>query len=177
MTDERSSETDSPPAPRPPTSPATFTVEGERTLLIRRTFRAPPRLVFEAWTNPELVARWWAPRSRCVEVVSCEADVRVGGTYRYVLRAQGGEPFAFSGTYREIDAPTRLVYTQIFEPMAHAGAVVVSVAFTERDGLTDLRSEEVYPSKEALEAALAAGMEHGARDTLDQLDELVFGMT
>jgi uncharacterized protein YndB with AHSA1/START domain len=174
MANETKSDRSIPSTPRADQpAPASFTVQGERTLLIERSFRAPPRVVFEAWTNPELVARWWAPRSRCVEIVRCDADGRVGGAYRYVLRAEGREPFAFSGVYQEIVAPTRLVYTQIFEPMAHAGAVVVTATFTEREGRTDLRSEEVYPSQEALEAALAAGMEHGARETLDLLDELV----
>ena len=150
-------------------------LKGDREIVIARTFGGPARIVFEAWTQPELVKRWWAPKSHCVEVVTCEADVRVGGAYRYVLRQGDQEPFAFSGKYMEITPHTRLVYTQIFEPMAHAGELIVTVTFDERAGRTHLISHELYPSKEAREAALAAGMEHGMRETMDQLDELVSG--
>jgi uncharacterized protein YndB with AHSA1/START domain len=148
-------------------------VLSDRELVISRTFNGPARIVFDAWTQPELVKRWWAPASRCVVMVSCDADVRVGGQYRYVLRRDTGGEFAFSGTYTEIAPPSRLVYTQIFEPMAQAGEVVVSITFEERDGKTHLVSRELYPSKEVLDAALASGMEHGMRETMDQLDELV----
>jgi uncharacterized protein YndB with AHSA1/START domain len=140
-------------------------------IVITRTFRAPPDIVFDAWTKPEHVRRWWAPASRGVTLVECDADVRPGGAYRYVLARGDTERYAFSGKYREIARPTRLVYTQSFEPMP--GAAVVTVSFEERDGSTVLVAHEVYPSKEALDAALASGMEEGMRDTMDQLDELV----
>jgi uncharacterized protein YndB with AHSA1/START domain len=147
--------------------------DGDRALVISRTFDAPARIVFDAWTKPELVKRWWAPECHQVSLVGCDADVRVGGRYRYVLRPESGDEFAFSGEYTEITPHTRLVYTQIFEPMAHAGAVVVTVDFEERDGKTNLVSREVYPSVEALEGALASGMETGMRAAMDQLDVLV----
>lgn len=105
--------------------------------------------------------------------MGCEADVRVGGSYRYVLRGDGGADLGFSGTYTEVTPHSRLVYTQVFEPIAHAGAVIVTVTFAERDGKTDLVAHELYPSTEARAGALASGMEHGMRETLDQLDELV----
>lgn len=142
----------------------------DRELVITRTFRAPAEIVFEAYTNPEHVRRWWAPASRDVVVVSCDAEVRPGGSYRYVLR-KGDDTFAFSGAYVEIARPTRLVYTQRFEPMP--GEATITVAFEERGGATTLRATEVYPSKEALDAALASGMEDGMFETFDQLDELV----
>lgn len=147
-------------------------LEGDRALVISRTFDAPARIVFDAWTKPELVRRWWAPKSRHVSVVSCEAEVRPGGKYRYVLRKDDGEEFAFSGKYTEVSPPTRLVYTQVFEAFPDAGAII-TVTFEERDGKTLLLAREVYPSPEARDGALASGMEDGMRETMDQLDELV----
>ena len=126
-----------------------------------------------AWTKPELVRRWWAPASHCVSIVACDANVRVGGSYRYVMRRDTGQEFAFSGMYTELTPYTRMVYTQIFEPMRAAGAVTVTVTLDERDGQTHLVVHSLYPSKETLEAAIASGMEHGMRETMDQLDELV----
>lgn len=151
----------------------TIETRGDREMIITRTFRAPPRIVYDVWTNPEHVKRWWAPASRGAEIVSCVADVRAGGHYRYVTRASEGE-FAFSGEYVELTPPSRLVYTQIFEPMADAGAVVVTITFEAVEGgaRTRLVSRELYPSKEALEMALSTGMEEGLRETLDQLETL-----
>jgi uncharacterized protein YndB with AHSA1/START domain len=147
---------------------------GDREIMISRTFNAPAKIVFDAWTKPELVRRWWAPKSHGVTVAGCEADLRAGGAYRYILKGDRVGEIAFSGTYREVTPHSRLVYTQVFEPMAQAGAVVVTVTFEEDgEGKTHLVSREVYPSKEAREGALAAGMEHGMRETIDQLDELV----
>jgi uncharacterized protein YndB with AHSA1/START domain len=151
----------------------TVELQSDRELIITRCFDAPVRMVFEAWTSAELVRRWWAPRSHGVTMAGCEADVRVGGKYRYVLRNSEGGEIAFSGEYREIQPPTRLVYTQVFEPMAGAGAVVVTVTFEETGGKTRMISHERYPSKQARDGALASGMEHGLRETLDQLEELV----
>lgn len=145
----------------------------DREIVISRTFNGPARIVFDAWTRPELVRRWWAPKCHMVTLVGCEADVRVGGQYRYVLQPQDGEAFAFSGEYTEVTPHRRLVYTQVFEPMRDAGHVVVTVTFEERGGKTHLVSHELYPSREAREAALSSGMESGMRETMDQLDELV----
>ena len=106
------------------------------------------------------------------------ADVRVGGSYRYVLRLKSGSDIAFSGTYTEVAPPARLVYTEIFEPTA-AGTqpdevgIVITVTFDERDGKTDMTSRSMCPSKEIRDAIIASGMEHGMRETMDQLDELV----
>jgi uncharacterized protein YndB with AHSA1/START domain len=143
---------------------------GDREIVISRTFRAPARLVFDAWTKAELVRRWWVPKSRA-QVVDITADVRIGGTYRYVFSAHGIE-YAFSGKYLEIDAPHRLVYSQIFESYPDA-PLTITVTFEEHDGRTRLTSRETYPSKETREAALASGMEPGMREAMDQLDELV----
>jgi uncharacterized protein YndB with AHSA1/START domain len=144
----------------------------EREIVIERVFNAKAQIVFDAWTRPELVRRWWAPKSHRVSVVSLEADVRVGGRYRYVLRKEEGAELAFSGTYTEVTPPTRLVYTQIFESVP-GDPVIVTVTFEEVDGKTRLVAHEVYPTKEARDAALASGMEHGMRETMNQLEELV----
>ena len=100
----------------------TMDLEGDREIVIRRAFNGPARIVFDAWTNPELVRRWWAPKSHRVSVASCEAEVRAGGHYRYVLELASGDRFAFSGRYLEVTPSSRLVYTEIFEP---AGAAVL----------------------------------------------------
>ena len=153
-------------------------LESDREIVIRRTFNGPARIVFDAWTQPDLVRRWWAPRSRGVSVVGCDASVSVGGGYRYVLRLDRGGEFAFSGRYTEVTPHTRLVYTQVFEPKASGGnagheAVVVTVTFDERDGKTHMVSRSLCPSKAVRDAIIASGMEHGMRETMDQLDELV----
>lgn len=151
----------------------TLTLESDRTVVITRAFDAPPRIVFDAWTKPELVKRWWAPRSLGVELVSCEAEVRVGGAYRYVLRPPQAETIAFSGEYSEVTPHSRLVYTQVFEPMAAAGAAIITITFEPRDGQTLLVSREQYPSAAVRDTVLASGMEEGMRATMEQLDELV----
>jgi uncharacterized protein YndB with AHSA1/START domain len=157
----------------PAKNPTTMDLQGDRAIVISRTFNGPPRIVFEAWTKAELVKRWWAPRSLGVSIVSVDADIRVGGGYRYVIAPPNGEPVAFSGEYTEIKPYSRLVYTSIFEPAREAGAAIVTVTFEEQDGKTRLVAHELYPSAEARSAAIGSGMEHGMRETMDQLDELV----
>jgi uncharacterized protein YndB with AHSA1/START domain len=147
----------------------------ETELLITRTFTAPPDIVFDAWTKPEFVKRWWAPASRGVVVVECEIDLRVGGAYRYVLEQSKGR-IAFSGKYNEVMRPSRLVYTNRFEPVLGKpmpGEVLVTVSFDEHNGGTKLISREVYPSKEVLDGVLQTGMESGMRETFEQLDKLM----
>ncbi len=154
-------------------STATFTRTSDTELVITRTFRAPPHRVYEVWTNPTHVAAWWAPASHGCAVASAVAEVAVGGAYRYVTRVASGDEFAFIGTYLELSPPTRIVYTQTFEPMAHLGEAVVTVTFdAQPDGTTFMRSVERYPSKDVLDGALASGMESGARETMDQLDAI-----
>ena len=146
----------------------------ETELLVQRTFRAPAELVFDAWTRPEHLQHWWAPKCREVTLVQCDADLRPGGRYRYVL-ARGEERMAFSGEYRELVRPTRLVFTQRFEPVPDAESVV-TVSFEQRGSFTTLEARERYSSKEALEGALASGMEKGMREAFDQLEELLASM-
>jgi uncharacterized protein YndB with AHSA1/START domain len=156
----------------------TMDLEGDREIVIRRTFNGAARIVFDAWTKPELVRRWWAPKSHRVSVTACDAAVQVGGHYRYVLRLDSGKEFAFSGMYLEVTPPSRLVYTEIYEPTAAGAkpddaAVVITVTFDERDGKTHLVSRSLCPSKEVRDTILASGMEHGMREAMDALEELV----
>ena len=153
-------------------------LEGDREFVIRRTFNGPARVVFDAWTKPELVRRWWAPKALGVSFVSCDADVRVGGTYRYVIAAGNGGAMAFAGVYRELTPHTRIVHTQVFEPTASGanpddGELVVTVTFDERNGRTHVVSRAHCATPALRDIILASGMEHGMRLTWDQLDELV----
>jgi len=148
----------------------------DRELVVTRTFNASAHIVFDAWTKPELLKRWWAPKSFGVSLFECESDLRVGGTYRYAFGRDPKNPEVFSGRYLEVNSPSRLVLTQVYERMSDAGEAVVTATFEESQGRTRLTLHQLFPSKEALEGALASGMEHGMRVTLDQLDALVASM-
>jgi uncharacterized protein YndB with AHSA1/START domain len=144
-----------------------------RELVIRRVFGARPQTVFDAMTKPELLRRWWAPLSLGVVLIDCEADVRVGGRYRYVFGKVGEPPMAFSGVYKEVVYGARLVYTQIFEPMPDTGDGVITATFEACEGGTLVVQREVYPSQEVLDGVMASGMERGMRETLEQLEALL----
>jgi uncharacterized protein YndB with AHSA1/START domain len=144
--------------------------KSERELVVTRTINGPARLVFEAWTKPELLQRWWVPKSFGVSLLSCEADVRVGGQYRFVFSHGDSKPMAFFGRYLEVTPPSRLVWTN---EEAEAGGPVTTVTFEEKAGKTLLVMHELYPSKEALDAALASGEKSGMSETFEQLDELL----
>ena len=148
-------------------NPTTVERKSERELLVTRTFNGPARLVFEAWTKPELLKRWWAPKSTGMSLLSCEADVRVGGSYRFEFGHETSKPMAFFGKYIEVTPYSRLVWTN---EESDDGAVT-TVTFEEKDGKTLLVMHEVYPSKEALEAI--TGMESGMPETFAQLDDLL----
>jgi uncharacterized protein YndB with AHSA1/START domain len=150
-------------------------LNGDREIVIERNFRAPARIVFEAYTKPEFVRRWWAPKSMGAGMADVQADVRAGGKWRYVTRA-GGADCAFSGEYKEVSPYTRLVYTAFFEPMMDAGATICTVTFEERGETTRLVSHELYPSADARQAAVASGMENGIHATMDQLAELAVSL-
>ena len=138
----------------------------DRELVVRRTFNAPARIVFEAWTKPELFKRWWAPKSMGMSLRSCEMDVRVGGKYRLEFEP---DAMAFFGTYLEVTPHSRLVWTN---EEGGEGGPVTTVTFEEKRGKTLLVMHELYPSKEALDGAVA-GMEGGMPETFAQLDELL----
>jgi uncharacterized protein YndB with AHSA1/START domain len=148
----------------------------DRELVVTRTFNAPAHIVFEAWTEPELLKRWWAPKSFGVSLFECDQDLRVGGAYRFAFGRDPKDPEVFSGRYLEVDPPSRLVLTQLYERMSDVGDVVATAAFEESEGRTRLTLRQLFPSKEALEGALASCMERGMRVTLDQLDELAASM-
>jgi uncharacterized protein YndB with AHSA1/START domain len=137
----------------------------ERELLIRRSFRASAKNVFAAMTEPALLRRWWAPKLLGVELFECEMDARVGGRYRYVFGHPGKPPMAFSGVFTEVSPVTRLVYTQIFEPMPNTGEGLITMTLAESGGVTLFTQRELYPSKEVLDGAIASGMERGMRET------------
>ena len=149
----------------------------DRELVIMRWFAAPARIVYAAWTAPEYLKRWWAPRSFGVVMYECDNDVRVGGKYRYVFGKDGQPRMAFSGVFTEVVANARIVSTQLFEQMREAGEAVVTTSFVERDGRTHLELRQLFPSKLALDGAIASGMSEGMRVTFGQLDELVRGLS
>jgi uncharacterized protein YndB with AHSA1/START domain len=146
--------------------------KSERELVVTRTINGPARIVFEAFTTPQLLKRWWAPKSTGVSLLSCEADVRVGGKYRLVFGHDASKSMAFYGRYLEVTPHSRLVWTN---EEGDDGGAVTTVTFEEKDGKTLLVMHDLYPSKKALDGALA-GMEGGMPETLAQLDELVVTM-
>ena len=140
----------------------------DRELVVTRTFNSPARLVFEAWTKSELFTRWWVPRSMGMKLLSCQLDVRVGGGYRLEFANEGSEPFAFFGKYLEVTPPSRLVWTNEESPEGS----VTTVTLEEKGGKTLLVLHELYPSKEALDAA-GTGAADAMGETFAQLDELL----
>ena len=144
--------------------------KSERELVVTRTFNAPAPIVFEAWTKPELFKQWWAPKSMGMFLRSCEMDVRVGGGYRLVISHDAfPEPMAFFGRYIEVTPHSRLVWTN---DEGGDGGPVTTVTFEEKGGKTLLVLHELYPSKEALDAA-GTGAAEMMSETFEQLDELL----
>ena len=145
--------------------------KSERELVVTRTFNAPPRIVFEAWTKPELFKRWWVPKSMGVSLHSCDMDVRVGGGYRLEFsHSAAPKPMEFFSRYLEVTPHSRLVWTN--EEGGDSGQVT-TVTFEERGGKTRLTMHDLYPSKEALDGAFASGSTGGMDETFEQLDELL----
>ena len=143
----------------------------DRELVVRRTFDAPARIVFEAWTKPELFKLWWVPKSAGMSLVSCDMDIRTGGTYRLVFRHPAfDQPMAFFGTYKEVTPNKRLVWTN---EESDQGAVT-TVSFEEDAGKTRVTLHEIYPTSAALDEALAGSAE-GLPEQFAQLDELLEG--
>ena len=139
-----------------------------REMVVTRTFDAPARIVFEAWTRPELFMRWWAPKSMGVPLLSCEMDVRAGGKYRLEFGQDASNAFAFFGKYLEVTPGSRLVWAN---DEGEEGAVT-TVTFEEKGGKTLLTFHELYPSKEALDEAFI-GMEDCMPEQFEQLDALL----
>lgn len=142
----------------------------DRELVVTRTFKAPARIVFEAWTRPELLKLWWAPKSFGVYFVSCEVDARKGGKVRFVMgHPSAPQPMAFFGTYLEVIPEARLVWTNEESP----DGSITTVTFAEKGGVTTVVVHDLYPSKEALDAAIASGSTGGCPEQFEQLDALL----
>lgn len=153
-------------------NPTTVERTSELELVVTRTFNGPAHIVFEAWSRPELLQRWWAPKSFGISFVSCEADVRTGGTYRFVFSHPAAEqPVAFFGRYIEVTPQSRIVWTN----EEGADGPISTVTFEEKDGKTLLVLRELYPSKQALDDAIASGSSgtSGAGEQFELLDELL----
>jgi len=151
--------------PTPMKNRTTVERKSEREIVVTRTFNGPAHIVFEAWTKPELFKKWWVPKSMGMTLVSCEMDVRTGGKYRLVF----GQGMAFFGRYTEVTPHSRLVWTN--EEGGDNGSVT-TVTFEEKGGKTLLVLSELYPSKEALDAA-GTGAADALVETFQQLDELL----
>jgi uncharacterized protein YndB with AHSA1/START domain len=149
-----------------------MTVErtSERELTVTRTIDGPPDAVFEAWTDAELFRQWWVPKSFGLTLLSCQIDPRVGGGYRLTFDTGGAEPMAFFGRYLEVTPPSRLVWTN---EEGDDGAARTTATFEDDHGRTRLVVQDAYPSKEALDAAIAAEAISWNPETFDQLDELL----
>jgi uncharacterized protein YndB with AHSA1/START domain len=143
--------------------------KSDREVVVTRTFDAPARLVFEAWTNPRLFKQWWVPRSMGMTLRSCELDVRTGGKYRLVFGDDPASPVAFFGKYLDVVPNRRIVWTN---EESGADGSVTTVTFEEKNGKTTLVLRELYPTKEALDAA-GTGAQEATNETFGQLDELL----
>jgi uncharacterized protein YndB with AHSA1/START domain len=144
-------------------------MSSEREVVVTRTFDAPARLVFEAWSRAELFEQWWVPRSLGATLRSCELDVRTGGTYRLVFGDDPAETMTFHGRYLEVVPDARIVWTNDEDGES---ASVTTVTLEERDGKTHLVLSELYPSKEAFDAA-GTGAQDALSETFEQLDEVL----
>jgi uncharacterized protein YndB with AHSA1/START domain len=148
--------------------------KSERELVVTRTFNGPAHVVFSAWTKPELLKRWWAPKSCGVSFLSCEADVRTGGTYRFVFSHPSSEqPMSFFGRYVEVTPPSRLVWTN---DEGDENGALTTVTFEERGGETLVVMHDLYPSKKALDDAIASGSTSGSGEQFEQLDQLLVAL-
>ena len=142
----------------------------DRELVATRTFDGPARIVFEAWTKPELIMRWWTPKSFGITFLSCETDVRTGGSYRFVFGHPASEqPMAFFGKYLEVTPPSRLVWTNEEDE----DGAVTTVTFEEKDGKTLVVVHDLYPSKEALDGAIASESTGAWPEQFEALDDLL----
>ena len=151
---------------------ATVTLPTDEQILITREFDAPKHLVYKAWTTPELVKRWW--NAKRGEVTIAEIDLRVGGTWRYVMVTEDGFEVAFHGEYREIVPNERIVATEVYEmpePLEGDGTLN-TLTLTEADGRTTLTILVQCPSKDVRDAIIDSGMEAGMQDAMDLLEQV-----
>jgi len=151
-------------------NPTTVKMSSDREVVVTRTFDFPARLVFEAWSTPELFRQWWVPRSLGATLRSCELDMRTGGTYRLEFGEDAADAMAFFGRYLEVVPNSRIVWTN--DEGGAESASVTTVTLQERDGKTELVLSELYPSKEAFDAA-GTGAQDALSETFGQLDEVL----
>lgn len=154
----------------------TLTARSDREIVMTRVFNAPRELVFDAWTKPELLKRWFGARGWTVP--TCEIDLRPGGTYRIVQRGPDGQEVVMRGVYREVVRPERVTQTEGFEGFTEVGwrpedVTVSTMVLIERDGRTTWTATVVYPSKEVRDAALQSPMESGMSASFEKLEELL----
>ncbi len=152
---------------------AVVTLPTDRQILITREFDAPKHLVYRAWTTPELIERWWSGERG--EVTSVEVDLRIGGSWRYVMKTHDGFEVAFHGEYREIVPNERIVSTEVFEGMPDDFALD-TLTLTERDGRTTLTVLVQHTSKEARDAHIDSGMEGGMQEAMDRLERVAISL-
>jgi uncharacterized protein YndB with AHSA1/START domain len=152
---------------------ATVTLPTDEQILITREFDAPKHLVYRAWTTAELVERWWSGQRG--KVVLAEIDLRVGGTWRYVMEADGGFEVGFHGEYREIVTNERIVSTEVYEGMPDAWALN-TITFTEEDGRTTLEILVQHSNKEERDGHINSGMEAGMQESMDALEQVAVSL-
>ena len=145
------------------------TTPSDREIVLTRVFDAPRHLVFDAFSKPELLKRWFGPRGWSLEV--CDVDFKVGGGFRFVLRGPDGKQMGMRGVYREIVPPERSVHMESFDD--YPGESQVTAVFVEQGEKTTMTATVLYPSKEVRDAVIKSGMEHGAAETYDRLAELL----
>jgi uncharacterized protein YndB with AHSA1/START domain len=138
-------------------------------IALTRVFKAPRQLVYDAFTKPEILKRWFGPRGWTMP--TCEVNARVGGGFRFVLRSPEGRDLGMRGVYRELSPPDRAVHTESFDDFP--GESLVTTVLTEQDGQTTLVATILYPSREVRDAVLQSGMEHGAAESYDKLAEVL----
>jgi uncharacterized protein YndB with AHSA1/START domain len=152
---------------------AVVTLVGDTQILITREFDAPKHLVYRAYTEPELIKRWWAGLRG--QVTSAEVDLRVGGTWRYVMTANPGFEVAFHGEYRAIEPNERLVSTEVFEGMPDASALD-TLTLTEKDGRTTLELLVEHSSQADRDMHINSGMEGGMQESYDALEQVAISL-
>ncbi|MGD0301678.1 MAG: SRPBCC family protein [Bryobacteraceae bacterium] len=150
-----------------------LTLPTDREIVMTREFNAPARILFEVWTKPEHVRKWYAVRGTTMTV--CEIDLRVGGAWRWVVTHPKGGEIAFSGVFREVDPPRRLQRTEVFESVPGAESLV-TLTFDEHDGQTTLTINMLFKSKQDRDICLRSGMELGVKECFQKIDELMAGL-
>ena len=145
------------------------TTPGDREIVMTRVFDAPRNMVFDAFSKPELLKRWFGPRGWSLTV--CEVDLKVGGGFRFVMRGPDGKEMGMRGVYREIVAPERSVHMESYDD--YPGESQVTAVFVEEEGKTTLTATVLYPSREVRDIVIQTGMEHGAAESYDKLAELL----